>query len=140
MKQQASPADHRIFGFTPEGQLRVSLFNGPSSHASRMLYTWIVGTEQQIAFRLASWYEQPLTEDEFTVLEELEQSNEASPYIAETDQPCDECGGTGRDPGSLNPFEPEDCPSCGGSGRETPMQSRRPAGRQTVNTARQGVA
>jgi hypothetical protein len=30
-------------------------------------------------------------------------------------QGCDECGGTGRDPGALNPWDPEPCPTCLGT-------------------------
>ena len=30
---------------------------------------------------------------------------------------CEECGGTGNDPGGLSAWEKTDCPACGGSGR-----------------------
>jgi len=33
---------------------------------------------------------------------------------------CEDCGGNGRDPGSLH--EPEACPSCLGSGVEVPAE------------------
>lgn len=29
---------------------------------------------------------------------------------------CDNCGGTGNDLGSLNPYYPDPCPVCDGSG------------------------
>jgi hypothetical protein len=120
--KQPSPTvpDHRIFGFTQEGQLRVNLHNGPGLPASGALYSWLVcATSRQLAHKLAELWEQPLTEDEFDVLEQLETSNaETTPFTAEVNIPCEDCGGDGRDRGSLNPHEPEDCPSCHGTGRE----------------------
>lgn len=127
--------DHRIFGFTEIGQLRANLYNGAGLPYAGALYSWVwAGTSRQLASKLAEQWEQPLSEGEWDVIEQLEADTEAEPMV------CEDCGGSGRDPGGLNPFEPEDCPSCGGSGRETPTQPRRPAGRQTVNTGRQEVA
>jgi len=36
---------------------------------------------------------------------------------------CQDCGGTGFDPGTVNPREPEDCPACHGSGKETILRN-----------------
>ena len=30
---------------------------------------------------------------------------------------CEECNGTGNDPGGLNPYEKTDCPACQGHGK-----------------------
>ena len=114
--KQVSRTDHRIFGSTELGQLRVNLYNGAGLPAAGSLYSWLVGTDRQLVYRLESWYGQPLNEDEEAVLSELVQ---LSPFVAETDQPCDECGGSGVDLGGLNAYEPEDCPVCQGAGRET---------------------
>jgi hypothetical protein len=112
--------DFRIFGFTELGQLRVSLFNGPDSHAPGALYSWIVcATVRHLAHKLAAQWEQSLNEEEWAVLEELEQSNGSPYYTAESEIICDTCGGSGADPGGLNAYEPEDCPACLGTGRET---------------------
>jgi hypothetical protein len=117
----AGHPDHRIFGFTPEGQLRVSLFNGPNAHASGALYSWLVcATSRQLANKLADQWGQSLSEDEQSVLEELESSNaEPTSYTAEVEIDCDECDGSGIDPGGLSAFESEDCPVCHGSKRQT---------------------
>ena len=34
-------------------------------------------------------------------------------------QECEDCGGSGRDPGALNPWDPEACSSCHGAGVQT---------------------
>jgi hypothetical protein len=36
---------------------------------------------------------------------------------------CQDCGGGGDDPGSVNPREPENCSTCHGSGKETILRS-----------------
>ena len=36
-------------------------------------------------------------------------------YIIEVDVPCEECGGSGFDPGGLDPWGPEPCPVCTGA-------------------------
>jgi hypothetical protein len=36
---------------------------------------------------------------------------------------CQDCGGKGFDPGSVNPHEPEDCLACHGSGKETILRN-----------------
>ncbi len=46
---------------------------------------------------------------------------------------CDDCGGTGVDPGSIN--QPEACAECGGTGKRIPFEScfatmRKDAGRE----------
>jgi len=38
-----------------------------------------------------------------------------SPYIVEVEVNCDECGGSGFDPGGIDPWGPEVCPKCHGS-------------------------
>jgi len=37
-----------------------------------------------------------------------------SPYIAEIEMNCEECGGSGFDPGGVDPWGPEECPACHG--------------------------
>src|ERR1700733_7542665 len=128
-------ADHRIFGFTEPGQLRANLYHGTGLPYAGALYSWVwAATSEEIADKLAEQWEQPVTYSEFEVIEQLEA--EAVPMS------CDTCGGTGRDPGSLNPIEPEDCPSCNGTGQElhVPMLARRPAGREVLAPTRQEVA
>jgi hypothetical protein len=36
-------------------------------------------------------------------------------YLIEVDVPCEECGGSGFDPGGLDPWGPEPCPACAGA-------------------------
>jgi hypothetical protein len=121
--KQTSPTvpDFRVFGFTPEGQLRANLYNGPGLHCAGSLYSWLVcSTDRQLAHMLAEQWEQPLDESEWDALEQLETSNaEASPFMAEIEIDCEECGGSGVDPGGLNAYEPEDCRVCYGSKRQT---------------------
>ena len=38
-----------------------------------------------------------------------------APYIIEVDVPCEECGGSGFNPGGLDPWGPEPCPMCIGA-------------------------
>jgi hypothetical protein len=42
-----------------------------------------------------------------------------SPYIVELELPCDECGGSGFDPGGIDPWGPEPCPVCHGARTQT---------------------
>src|SRR5579864_3509935 len=39
-------------------------------------------------------------------------------YVVELDLPCDECGGSGFDPGGIDPWGPEPCPVCRGAGTQ----------------------
>ena len=106
--------DHRIFGFDHQGQLRANLHNGLTSHAPGVLYSWVwAPTSGQLADKLARLWEQPLTEDEWEAVEQLEAAN------SEFELDCDECAATGIDPGGLNPYEPEECPACHGAKRMT---------------------
>jgi hypothetical protein len=113
MKQQSSTTDHRIFGHDVRGFVRVNLYNGEGHPEAGSLYTWLVfSSEREMAHNLIDKWELPaLTEDEFLTLEALEgETAEIS---------CEECRGTGVDPGGLSAYEPEDCRSCHGTGRET---------------------
>jgi hypothetical protein len=38
-----------------------------------------------------------------------------SPYIVEVEVNCEECGGSGYDPGGIDPWGPEPCPVCHGA-------------------------
>ena len=38
-----------------------------------------------------------------------------SSYIVDVELPCDECGGSGFDPGGIDPWGPEPCPACQGA-------------------------
>jgi hypothetical protein len=40
---------------------------------------------------------------------------ELSAYIVEVDVNCEECGGSGVDPGGIDPWGPEVCPKCQGA-------------------------
>jgi len=42
-----------------------------------------------------------------------------SPYIKEVEINCDECGGSGFDPGGIDPWGPEVCPKCRGAKTQT---------------------
>jgi hypothetical protein len=46
-------------------------------------------------------------------------ANEQPMYVAEVEVNCDECGGSGYDPGSLDPWGPEVCPVCHGAKTQT---------------------
>jgi DnaJ-class molecular chaperone len=48
--------------------------------------------------------------------------SERSSFLDVVEQVCEDCGGTGRDVGSLNPNEFEPCPTCHGSGQETMLR------------------
>jgi len=137
-KFMSDPIDHRIFGFQLDGQLRANLYNGVGLPDAGKMYSWAwAPTSEQLSNQLAKLWEQPLSEDEWYVIEELEAADD------EFEMACDTCGGDGRDHGSLHAFEPEDCPSCHGTGQESyvPMLTRRPAGREAVNSpTRQEVA
>lgn len=40
---------------------------------------------------------------------------DVAPYILEVEVNCDECGGSGFDPGGIDPWGPEVCPACHGA-------------------------
>jgi DnaJ-class molecular chaperone len=42
-----------------------------------------------------------------------------SPYSREIELNCEECGGSGFDPGAIDPWGPEVCPRCHGAKTET---------------------
>jgi hypothetical protein len=42
-----------------------------------------------------------------------------APYITEVEGNCDECGGSGFDPGGIDPWGPELCPKCQGAKTQT---------------------
>lgn len=41
-----------------------------------------------------------------------------APYMIDVELPCDECGGSGFDPGGIDPWGPEPCPACRGAGTQ----------------------
>jgi hypothetical protein len=128
--------DHRIFGFDAQNQLRANLYNGPGHPEAGAFYSWVWAAESsQLAHTLAEQWEQALDAEEWDTIEQLE----AAETEAELSITCEECGGSGVDPGGLNANEPEDCRVCHGSGRETPVLARRPVGRETF-PSRQEVA
>jgi hypothetical protein len=45
------------------------------------------------------------------------------PFSALVEIACQDCGGKGYDPGSVNPQESENCSTCHGSGKETILRS-----------------
>jgi hypothetical protein len=44
-------------------------------------------------------------------------------YIIEVDVACEECGGSGFDPGGLDPWGPEPCPLCAGTKTQKIMRN-----------------
>jgi hypothetical protein len=46
-------------------------------------------------------------------------SESASPFVVEQEIACEECGGSGRDIGSLDPWDGDVCEKCAGTGRQT---------------------
>lgn len=104
--------DHRIFGIDGHNRYRANLYHGSGHPCAGSLYSWVTAhSEQALANTLAEQWEQPLSEEEFDVLEELEgETLEVS---------CDDCGGSGVDIGGLSAYEPENCHSCNGTGVET---------------------
>ena len=40
---------------------------------------------------------------------------EQPPYVMEVEVNCDQCGGSGFDPGAIDPWGPEPCPTCHGA-------------------------
>src|ERR1700733_7294216 len=50
-------------------------------------------------------------------------SQTAAPFVIEQEIPCEDCGGTGRDIGVLDPWDGGVCPRCAGSGRETVIRN-----------------
>lgn len=46
---------------------------------------------------------------------ETAQPKAQSPYVIEVEVACDECGGSGFDPGGIDPWGPESCPACHGA-------------------------
>ena len=40
------------------------------------------------------------------------------PLVVDVELPCDECGGSGFDPGGIDPWGPEPCPVCHGAGTQ----------------------
>jgi hypothetical protein len=87
--------DHRVFGFDQRGQLRANLYNGPGLPHAGALYSWTFApTFGQLADKLAKIWEQPLSDDEFEMLEEFEASN-AEPR-------CSTCNGANV---AMEPYE-----------------------------------
>jgi DnaJ-class molecular chaperone len=48
----------------------------------------------------------------------LEESRTKPPFVVKVEQNCEDCGGSGKDRGSLSPIDPEECPVCHGSGKQ----------------------
>jgi hypothetical protein len=46
---------------------------------------------------------------------EIAQLNAQSPYATEVEADCEGCGGSGFDPGGIDPWGPEPCPACQGA-------------------------
>ena len=40
------------------------------------------------------------------------------PFVVRVEGACEDCGGSGYNPGSLHPMEPEECRRCHGSGKQ----------------------
>ena len=126
--------DYRIFGFTLDGELRTNLYNGPDYPNSGHLYSWLTAKSSgHLAAQLERTWEQPLSDAEWDAIDELEAARFA----------CETCGGSGADPGALDPFG-EACPDCSGSGIEPFLvtlrrslgtwKPSRPASRKTPET------
>ena len=99
----SNPVDYRIFGFDQRGQLQANLYV-PNAGA---LYSWVTAPNvYALADKLEQRWEQPLSDAEWDAIQELLDSQ------AET--VCETCGGTGADPGAIDPFG-EPCPDCSGA-------------------------
>ena len=48
----------------------------------------------------------------------LAQVEAAAPYLIDLEMSCEECGGSGFDPGGIDPWGPERCPVCRGAGTQ----------------------
>ena len=86
-------------------------------------------TEEQIILRQGEFRETLETRRRFAGLRSSEAKPPATaldisrpevvpPCTVEVEQDCEECGGTGTDPGSLNPWDREPCSRCRGSKKE----------------------
>jgi|SRR5579872_3876745 len=102
-----STCDFKIFGFTLDGQLRVNLYHGPDYPSPGHLYSWVTAKSSgHLAAKLERTWE-PVSEAEWDAIDELEAARFA----------CETCGGSGADPGAIDPAG-EVCPDCSGSGIE----------------------
>ena len=45
------------------------------------------------------------------------------PYTVEVEMDCEECGGSGYDPGGIDPWGPEPCPVCHGAKTQTVVRN-----------------
>jgi hypothetical protein len=81
-------------------------------------------TYKQMIHRQANYFagnEEPLrslSDKPPAVVSEISRSEVVPPFTVEVEQDCEECGGTGTDPGSLNPWDGEPCRRCRGAKRE----------------------
>jgi hypothetical protein len=99
--------DWRIFGFTVTGEIRANLY---VPHAGA-LYSWVCAADVYLlADKLEHGWEQPLSDEEWDAIQWLLDSQAET--ICET--VCETCGGTGADPGAIDPFG-EPCPDCSGA-------------------------
>jgi len=95
--------DYRIFGFDESGSLRANLYV-PHTGA---LYSWVsAGDIYQLADELEQRWEQNLSDAEWDAIQWLLDS--------QPETVCETCGGTGADPGAIDPFG-EPCPDCSGA-------------------------
>ena len=46
-----------------------------------------------------------------------------APFVVRCEENCEDCGGSGYDPGSLRPMEPDVCTACHGSGQQVVVRN-----------------
>jgi len=77
-----------------------------------------------------------MTEQSDTRIPRKPSQSELPPFSEFVEQVCDDCGGSGRDVGGLNPYEFEPYPTWHGSGKETVLRRNMPlSSRERPNSA-----
>jgi hypothetical protein len=99
--------DWRIFGFTITGEIRANLYDGPEFPTPGNRYSWVTAADvYALADALEQRWEQPLSDAEWDAIQCL--------LDGQGETVCETCGGTGADPGAIDPFG-EPCPDCSGA-------------------------
>jgi hypothetical protein len=105
--------DFRVFGLLPDGQIRVNLYDGPTSYRAGDRYSWVIAkTVGHLAYKLEHTWEQPMVPEEWEIIDELE--------FFTADLICEDCGGLGGDGDDPSVgYVGSACESCLGTGRES---------------------
>jgi hypothetical protein len=97
--RQAEIAHAQVLSPNPKGFLRENLEGTPIERVQAIAAPYLPAPPSKPA-REAPETAQPETHP---------------PYVLEVEVNCDECGGSGFDPGGLDPWGPEPCPACRGA-------------------------